>query len=31
MAVTKSPFGRALREDFLFDPSWVNLNHGKAT
>ena len=25
---SKSPFGNALRKDFLFDPDWLNMNHG---
>lgn len=25
------PFGAAMREQFLFDPNFLNLNHGKNT
>jgi hypothetical protein len=24
------PFGHAMRDEFLFDDGWTNLNHGKS-
>lgn len=24
----RKAFGKAMREEFLFDPAWTNLNHG---
>lgn len=24
----RKAFGKTMREEFLFDPAWTNLNHG---
>ena len=31
ISLTRAPFGKAMREHFLFDKDWRNMNHGKAT